>query len=134
MPTFGPVEFRTSLHLQAELCLFCVALPCLVFLCLVFIVNKKKYLNACEEQQGLFTPICCSADGMFANEAKVFLSRVAERLTIKWERTYGEVMGWMSTRMSFAILRLSILCLRGSRTKWRCLGLEDGMPISLINN
>ena len=79
-------------------------------------------------------PICCSVDGMFANEAEVFLSRVAERVVIKWERTYGEVMGWIRTRMSFAISRSTILCLRGSRLKWRCLGLEDGVPISLMKN
>ena len=96
--------------------------------------NEKKYLGACEERRGQFTPICCSVDGMFANEAQIFLSRVAEILMIKWERTYGEVMGWIKTRMSFAMLRSSILCLRGSRTKWRCLGLEDGAPISLMKN
>ena len=62
--------------------------------------KKKKYLGAFEERRGQFTPICCSVDGMFANEAQVFLSRVAERLMIKWERSYGEVMGWIRTRMS----------------------------------
>ena len=50
------------------------------------------------------------------------------------EDLYGEVMGWIRTRISFAILRSSILCLKGSRTKWRCLGLEDGVPISSMKN
>ena len=72
---------------------------------------------------------------MFANKAQVFLSRVVERLMIKWERTYGELMEWISTtRMLIAILKSFILCLRGSRMKWRCLGLEDGAPISLMKN
>ena len=35
--------------------------------------------------------------------------------------------------MLFAILRSSILCLRGSRTKWRCLRLEIGSITWLIN-
>ena len=82
----------------------------------------------------MFTPICCLVDGMFANEAQVFLIAVAERLMMKYKRTYGEVMGWIRTRMSFAIFRSSILCLRGSSTMWRCLGLEDGVPISLMKN
>ena len=79
--------------------------------------EKKKYLGTCEERRGQFTPIWCLVDGMYANEAEVFLTRVVERLMIKWERIYCEVMGWIRTRMSFAILRSSILCLRGSRTK-----------------
>ena len=39
---------------------------------------------------------------------------------------YSEATGWVRTRMLFAILRSSILCLRESHMKWRCLGLEDG--------
>ena len=68
---------------------------------------------------------------MFASNAQVFLSKVAERLMIKWEKTYGEVMEWIRTRMSFAILRSSILCLRGSRMKWTCLGL--GWSVNFFN-
>ena len=28
-------------------------------------------------------------------------------------------MGWVRARLSFAILRAALLCVRGSRTKWR---------------
>ena len=35
-------------------------------------------------------------------------------------------------RLMFAVLRSTILCLRGSRSKWRSLGLEDGAPLRLI--
>ena len=49
---------------------------------------------------------------------------------MKWERSYCEVMGWVRARLVFAVLRSSILCLRGARTKWRGLGWEDGAPIS----
>ena len=96
--------------------------------------KKKKYLGACEERVGQFMPICCLVDGMLAKEAQVFLSRAAKRLMIKWERTCGEVMGWIRTRMSFVNLRSSIHCLRGSRMRWRCLGLEDESLISLTKN
>ena len=33
--------------------------------------KKKKYLDAHEERQGLFTPICYSVEGMSANKAEV---------------------------------------------------------------
>ena len=67
--------------------------------------EKKKVLGACDERRGQVTPICYSVDRMFANKTQVFRSRVAERLMMKWERTYSEVMQWIRTRMSFAILR-----------------------------
>ena len=71
---------------------------------------------------------------MFGNEAEVFLKRIGDSLALKWDKSYNEVMGWLRARMTFAVLRASILCLRGSRTKWRCLGLEDGAPIGLSKN
>ena len=75
--------------------------------------------------------LCCSVDGLMGNEADVFLKRLGDVVSVKWERSYSEVMGWVRARLSFAILRASILCLRGSRVKWRCLGLEDGASIGL---
>ena len=81
--------------------------------------KKKKYMAACEARHILFTPICCSVDGIFNSEAEVFLKRASENLSSKWRKSYSEIMGWVRTRMSFAILRSSILCLRGSHTKWR---------------
>ena len=41
------------------------------------------------------------------------------------------MLGWIHARLAFAILRASVLCIRGSRTKWRSLGLEDGAAIDL---
>ena len=93
--------------------------------------KKSKYSSACEDRRALFTPVCCSVDGMLGGEAKVFLKKLGERISVKWGKSIGEVMGWIRTRLTFAVLRASILCLRGSRTKWRSLGLEDGAPISL---
>ena len=93
--------------------------------------KKAKYSVACEERRALFTPLCFSVDGLMGTEAEVFLKRLGDRLAVKWEKSYSEVMGWVRARLSFAILRASILCLRGSRTKWRGLGLEDGAPIGL---
>ena len=94
--------------------------------------KKAKYSAACEERHALFTPLCCSVDGMLGGEAEVFVKVIGERLASKWDQSYGEVMGWIRSRLSFAILRSSILCIRGSRSKWRCLGMEDGAPLRLI--
>ena len=57
--------------------------------------EKTKYSEACEERHSLFTPLCCSVDGMVGGEANVFLKLVGERLAGKWDQSYGEVMGWI---------------------------------------
>ena len=94
--------------------------------------KKMKYSLACEERRGTFTPFCCSVDGLSGHEAETFLKRLGDCLAVKWDKSYSEVMGWVRARLMFAVLRSSIMCLRGARTKWRGLGLEDGAPISLM--
>jgi len=46
--------------------------------------------------------------------------------------TYGVVMGWVQARLSFAILRATLLCVCGSRTKWRSLGIVDDASLPLL--
>ena len=96
--------------------------------------KKAKYVAAYEERRASFTPICCSVDGVFGKEAEVFLKIIGEGLSTRWDWSYSEVMGWVRARMLFAILQATILCLRGARTKWSCLGLEDGAPLCPVMN
>ena len=42
--------------------------------------KKAKYITEYEERQASFSPICCSVDSVFGNEAKVFLRRIGESL------------------------------------------------------
>jgi len=41
-------------------------------------------------------------------------------------------MGWVWARLSFAILQAMLLCVCGSRTKWRSLGIVDGTSLQLL--
>ena len=75
-------------------------------------------------------PLCFSVDGLAGSEAVCFIKRLVTGLSSKWERNYSEVLFWVCTRLTFAILRATRLCVRGTRSKWRCLGLEDGAGIS----
>ena len=94
--------------------------------------KKKKYLEACSDRRAMFTPLCTSVDGLLGREANVFVKRIAERLSYKWNTNYGQVLGWIRTHLSFSILRATVLCLRGSRTKWRSINVVDGSPLTLI--
>ena len=92
--------------------------------------KKHKYLEACLARHAGFMPLCFSTDGMLGTEVDFFLCRMADRLSAKWKRSYGEVIGWIRSRLSFAVLRATLLCVRGSRSRWRSLGIVDGASVS----
>eukprot|EP00923_Selenidium_pygospionis_P019153 GHVN01033520.1.p1 GENE.GHVN01033520.1~~GHVN01033520.1.p1 ORF type:complete len:376 (+),score=31.07 GHVN01033520.1:296-1423(+) len=95
--------------------------------------EKKKLLNEeCLKKRSTFTPFVVSVDGMLAEEAKRFVQAIARRLTKKWAISYSKTMGWVRTRLAFSILRATNLCLRGSRVRWRSLGIEDGVGVLAI--
>ena len=95
--------------------------------------KKRIYKKACEERRCHFTPFVASTDGALGWEARSFIRRLGRELAIKWHRDYSQVIGLVRTRLSFAILRATVLCIRGSRRPLmgtRCL-LEDGAGLSL---
>ena len=64
---------------------------------------------------------------MLGREANFVLKRLAQSISIKWEKPLGQTTGWLHAKLSFAILRATNLCLRGSRTKWRSgVEIDDG--------
>ena len=52
-------------------------------------------------------------------EKKRYHSRLAELLATKKGESYATTMSWIRARVSFAMLRSALLCLRGSRAKRR---------------
>ena len=93
--------------------------------------KKCKYLQACQDRHATFTPLCVSVDGMLGSEAEFFVRRLGDFLAVKWERSYSVVMGWVRARLSSSILWAALLCVCGSRTKWRSLGISDGASLPL---
>ena len=93
--------------------------------------KKRKYNDAAEARRASFTPLVVSVDGDLGREAECFIQLLADKIAQIWKKTYAEVAGWIRARLSFAILRATNVCLRGSRTKWRS-GTEfddgDGLP------
>ena len=52
---------------------------------------------------------------------------VASKLATKWGSSYCEVMGWVQSRLSFAILMATNWYVHASRVRWRSgFGMEDG--------
>ena len=72
---------------------------------------------------------CFSVDGLVGDEAACFLKHLGRSVSSTWERHYGEVFRWLRARLAFAMVRAINICVRGSRTKWRSLGLKDGAAV-----
>ena len=92
--------------------------------------KKSKYNQACESRHASFTPLCITVDGMLGTEFKSFLKRLGDSLSVKWDKSYSATMYWIKCKLSFAVIRATNLCLRGSRTKWRGIEMEDGSGIN----
>ena len=92
--------------------------------------KKKKYSDAVEARHATFKPFVVSVDGVLGCEARMFLNRLGDSIADMWKKSHSEVMGWVRAKMSFAILRATNLCLRGSITKWRrVMDINDGAGI-----
>ena len=97
--------------------------------------KKRKYNEAVEARRGSFSPFVLSVDGYVGVEAGCVLRRIAEVLSRKWEKNYGQVMDWVRCTMSFAVIRATGLCLRGSRVPWRSgRGFDDGVGLPTCAN
>ncbi len=54
--------------------------------------------------------------GGMGREATTFYKRLADRLAWKQKKPYSVVMNWLRCRLSFAAVRSSIMCIRGTRS------------------
>ncbi len=90
--------------------------------------KRRQYEQRIREvDNGSFTPLVFSSSGGAGPAATVFLKRLGSMLAEKMQSSYAEVMGWLRCRVAFALLRSSILCLRGSRPRLRAV-LEAQQP------
>jgi hypothetical protein len=82
--------------------------------------EETKELEACLERRRHFAPSLCSVDGLLGREAKTFAKRLlrivfASKLSSKWEKSYSQICGYVTARLSVAIVRATHLWMRGSR-------------------
>ena len=79
--------------------------------------KKRAYSQRVREiEHASFTPLVLSASGGFAKEATNFYKRLASLLADKWDQPYSQTMNWLRCRISFALLRSAIQCIRGARS------------------
>eukprot|EP00923_Selenidium_pygospionis_P002843 GHVN01004364.1.p1 GENE.GHVN01004364.1~~GHVN01004364.1.p1 ORF type:complete len:695 (+),score=78.46 GHVN01004364.1:2-2086(+) len=92
-------------------------------------MKHRKYDEEVKKRRGRFVPFAISVDGMMHKEAEEIIKAISRRLSVRWSRRYSECVCWVRTRLSFALIRATNQSIRGSRQKWRSLGLDDGAAI-----
>ena len=92
--------------------------------------KKSKYNSACEDRHSSFTALSCTVDGVLGTEFSHFIKKLADRLSRKWDQSYNLTLQWLRTKLSFALIRATNLCLRGSQSKWKSIGFDDGLGIN----
>eukprot|EP00804_Cyclotella_cryptica_P008690 CCRYP_018533-RD/>CCRYP_018533-RD protein AED:0.12 eAED:0.12 QI:0/-1/0/1/-1/1/1/0/466 len=94
-------------------------------------LKRDKYEEACLERRKDFTPLCYSVDGMACKAARAAERRLASLLSVKWDRQYSEMVNFIRTRMSLAVVRSNTLLLRSERMHtWHRRAPEDGSAIA----
>ena len=77
--------------------------------------KKTKYLAPCVARRRHFTPLVFSVDGLQGPEAAAASKCLASKLSKKWGRSYSEVVGYVRSRISIALVRSASRCLRVDR-------------------
>ena len=82
--------------------------------------KKRQYASrVLKGEHATITPLGFSTTGGMAAECKRYHCRLAEFLATKKGESDANTISWIRTRVSFALLRSTLLCLRGSRAKRR---------------
>ena len=78
-----------------------------------------------EIEQGTFTPIIFTTKGAMGHECEKFHKSLAQKLAKKRGEKYADVMRYIRVKLSFLVLKASLLCLRGTRVKVNEVSLEN---------
>ena len=80
--------------------------------------EKKRAYNrrVLEIEHGVFTPLVFGFNGAMGKECIRFHKILAMKIADKQDKPYSTVMTWIRTKLSFSLIRPSLLCLRGTRT------------------
>lgn len=79
-----------------------------------------------------FTPLVMSLTGGCGSAASVVYKRLAAMLAEKWDQPYSSTLAWMRCKLSFALLRSSIQCLRGARSSRGRACRQPILPTDLV--
>ena len=95
--------------------------------------KKRLYEQRIREvEHSSFTPLILSTTGGLGQAATIFYKRLASLLSEKWGQSYNSTVGWLRCRLSFSLLRASIMCIRGARSSANHVDKSQSVPIDII--
>ena len=94
--------------------------------------KKREYAQRVRDiEHGVFTPLIFTTTGGMGREATTFYKRLADTIARKEDKPYPNIMAWIRCRLSFAILRSAILCIRGSRSRRHRFVCESDITLAM---
>ena len=79
--------------------------------------KRMKYeQRIVEVENSSFNPLVFATTGGAAPTASKVMTRLAFKLSEKTDDSYADIIGYIRTKVSFALLKSSVLCLRGCRS------------------
>ena len=96
-------------------------------------MEKKRFYNRriMEVEHGTFTPLIFTTTGVMGHECSIFHKSLAEKLSIKRDERYDDVMRYIRIKFSFLALKATLLCLRGSRTIKKAADVDSDFGLAL---
>ena len=77
--------------------------------------KRRKYeQRVVEIEQSTFVPFVLACTGGIGPAATLTLKRIGNLLAEKHDSSYGQIMGFLRSRLSFALLCSTLMCLRGT--------------------
>jgi hypothetical protein len=94
--------------------------------------EKKEDYNTrvVEVEHGTFTPLVFTVAGGCAPEAGILLKTLAQKLAGNMGNPKASTMAYIRARVSFALMSLNTLCLRGNRMKKQRKDDEDSNTLT----
>ena len=98
-------------------------------------IKKRAYNQRIREvEHGTFSPLVFSCTGGMGRAATATYKRLAALIAERRDEPYGTTMGWIRCRISFSLLRASIMCLRGARSSISQASRQPEAPINLVSS
>ena len=94
--------------------------------------EKKRHYNhrVMNIEHGTFTPLVFSVNGSIGAEYLKFHKHLADMISLKNGERYERILSITRCKLSFLILKSSLMCIRGSRSYNKCSTNFDGFEIA----
>lgn len=114
-----PASTHKLLDVMCDRHRYSITLSSHVMAAILSSAETEKKRQCCWCTSGKFQPFCTFC--WWCVRLNFFIKHVSEGSAIQWNKPSWEIAGWLRTRIAFAVIGVTNLCLRGSTggIKWR---------------